>query len=434
RYDYDNLSKGGSKNGDYNNFAPRLNFNYKLNNTSSLRGGYAITYDKIIYAIYSDALQQNTTSSSYKKQLQQFINLGILPSTTDINAITFDGNLSATASNVTYLQGPNANSLQANRETIFSNERRILNPNGYQNPYAHQFSIGYQTQIDNNKTFFVDVVHNRGQNLLRLRNLNAVSEYPIDPSNVVIRTTAQADLTRPIPISNNSATINGENLTGVARNVVMSETEGKSRYYALSLNFQKTKGTDNYAYRINYTLSSMKNDSEGINFRAMDGNNYTNEYGPSINDRTHNINGILNYYPLKNSVITIASLLQSGQPINRIPLGFGTNDLNGDGASFADTYTGNSDRFPGESRNNDRLPWSINIDLALQHQFTLTKNSKIELRADVFNVFDVKNLSGYSNNATQSNQIQGGSLASGLFVQRNAGPPRQFQFGVRYLF
>ena len=434
RYDYDNLSKGGSNKGDYNNVAPRLNFNYKINNYSSLRGGYAITYDKIIYAIYSDALQQNTTSGSYKKQLQQLINLGILPNTTDIDAITFDGNLSATVQNVTYLQGPAASTLQANRESIFSNERRILNPNGYQNPYAHQFSLGYQTQIDDNKTFFVDLVHNRGQNLLRLRNLNAVSEYPIDPSNVVIRTTTQADLTRPIPIVNNSATINGETLTGIARNVVMSETEGKSRYYALSLNFQKTRGTDDYAYRINYTLSSMKNDSEGINFRAMDGNNYANEYGPSINDRTHNINAIINYYPLKNSVITFASLLQSGQPVNRIPLGFNTNDLNGDGASFADTYTGNSDRFPGESRNNDRLPWSINIDLAVQHQFVLTKSTKLELRADIFNLFDVKNLSGYSNNATQSNQIQGGSLASGLFVQRNAGPPRQFQFGVRFLF
>ena len=434
RYDYDNLSVGGSKTGDYNNFAPRLNFNYKLNNHSSLRGGYAITYDKIIYAIYSDALQQNNTSASYKKQLQQFINLGILPITTDIEAITFSGNLSATVGGVSYLQGSNAASLQANRETIFTNERRILNPNGYQNPYAHQFSVGYQTQIDDNKTFFVDVVHNRGQNLLRLRNLNAVSEYPIDPANVVIRTTAQADLTRPIPIVNNSAIINGENLTGIARNVVISETEGKSRYYALSLNYQKTKGNDNYAYRLNYTLSSMKNDSEGINFRAMDGNNYANEFGPSLNDRTHNINAIVNYYPLKNSVITLASLLQSGQPVNRIPLGFNTNDLNGDGASFADTYTGNSDRFPGESRNNDRLPWSVNIDLALQHQFEITKSTKLELRADIFNVFDVKNLSGYSNNATQSNQIQGGSLASGLFVQRNAGPPRQFQFGVRFLF
>jgi hypothetical protein len=43
-------------------------------------------------------------------------------------------------------------------------------------------------------------------------------------------------------------------------------------------------------------------------------------------------------------------LLQSGQPINRIPLGFGTTDLNGDGASFSDAYQGNSDRFPGEQK------------------------------------------------------------------------------------
>jgi outer membrane receptor for ferrienterochelin and colicin len=37
--DYDNLSKGGSDKGDYNNLAPRFNFNYKLDNSSSLRGG-----------------------------------------------------------------------------------------------------------------------------------------------------------------------------------------------------------------------------------------------------------------------------------------------------------------------------------------------------------------------------------------------------------
>jgi hypothetical protein len=56
--------------------------------------------------------------------------------------------------------------------------------------------------------------------------------------------------------------------------------------------------------------------------------------GPSVNDRTHNINGIYSYYPFKGTTLTAAGLLQSGQPINRIPLGFGTTDLNGDGASF----------------------------------------------------------------------------------------------------
>ena len=202
----------------------------------------------------------------------------------------------------------------------------------------------------------------------------------------------------------------------------------------MSLNYQKSRGTDVYSYRLNYTLSSLKNDTDDINFRAMDGNNYGNEWGPSLNDRTHNINGIYSYYPFKGTTLTVAGLLQSGQPINRIPIGFGTSDLNGDGTGFSDAYQGNSDRFPGESRNNDRLPWSTTFDLGLQHQFKISETNKIEIRADIFNVFNAENLSGYSNNATQSNQIQGGYAASGLFTQRNASPPRQFQFGVRYLF
>ena len=434
RYDYDNLSKGGSDKGDYNNIAPRFNFNYKLDNSSSLRGGYGISYDKINYALYSDALQQNTTSQSYKLQLEELKRLGILPADTNIDRITYNGNLGATVSGVSYLQGPSATDLQGQRENIFSNERRILNPNGYKNAYSHEFMMGYQLQLTDERLFFVDLVHNRGENLTRLRNLNAAAEYPIDPNNVVIRTQAEADASRPIPIANGSAILNGQTVTGIARNVIVSENEGKSRYYAMSLNYQKTRGTDNYSYRLNYTLSSSKNDTDGINFRPSDENNYANEWGPSVNDRTHNINGIYSYYPFKGTAVTLAGLLQSGQPINRIPLGFGTTDLNGDGASFSDAYQGNSDRFPGEGRNNDRLPWSTTFDLGVQHQFKITGNNKLELRADVFNIFNAENLSGYSNNATQSNQIQGGSSVSGLFTQRNASPPRQFQFGVRYLF
>lgn len=434
RFDYDNLSKGGNSKGDNNNIAPRFNVNYQLTDKSSLRGGYGISFDKINYAVYSDALQQNTKSADYQSQIQQLINLGILPAATNIDAVTFNGNISANLANVTYLNGPNSASLQDQREGAFSNERRILNPNGYQNPLQHQFAIGYQYQVDSNKLFFVDVVHNRGEHLFRLRNLNAAAEYTIDPNNVIIRTQEEADATRPIPISNNSAVIDGQTVTGVARNVIMSESEGKSEYYALSFNYQKAKGNDSYSYRFNYTLSSLKNNTEDINFRAQDANNYGAEWGPSINDRTHNLNGIFSYYPIKNMTITLASLLQSGQPINRIPLGFGTTDLNGDGSGFGDAYQGNSDRFPGESRNSDRLPWSTNFDLGIQHQFKLTDETKLEIRADIFNLFNAENLSGYSNNATQSNQIQGGSAASGLFVQRNASPPRQFQFGVRYLF
>ncbi|MEI6411901.1 MAG: TonB-dependent receptor, partial [Bacteroidota bacterium] len=397
-----------------------------------------IFYDKILYTVYSDALQQNTTDADYKRELQALKDKGILPANTDLNKITFDGNIGASANNVKYLNGPSYTELQANRAHVFSGERRILNPNGYQNPYTHQFSIGYQKQLDKTHLFYVDIVHNISRNLFRLRDLNAPSAYPLnDPNNVIVRTQAQADATRPVAIDQGGfAIIGADTVRGVARNVIVSETAGKAEYTALSLNFQKDRGDGNFAYRFIYTLSRLKNNTEDVNFKAMDSNNFANEWAPGINDRTHVLNGFVTYYPLKRLSFTVAALLQSGQPINRIPNGevYGTSDLNGDGRSFGDAYVGNSDRQPGETRNNDRLPWANTFDLAGEYDFKTGEKSNLILRADVFNLFNAANLSGYSNNATQSNQVQVGSTASGLLVRRNASAPRQIQFSLRWVF
>ncbi len=425
RYDYDNLSKGGSDTGDYNNIAPRFAFNYGLDARTVVRGGYGIVYDKVLYALYSDALQQNSTSAGYRQQLQQLVDKGILPAHTDLDRITFDGNMGVDFQDVPYLGGPTPEDVQNMREGVTSFERRILNPSGYQNPYTHQFSLGFQRQIEGNRLFYVDLVHTRSFNLFRLRNLNAPAPYAVQPGNVAVRTPAQANATRPT-----------QPPTGGALNIVMSESAGESRYYAASVNLLKDRVRgDDFAYRLSYTLSRLRNNTEDINFRAMDANNFEAEWGPSINDRTHVLSGILYYYPVQDVTLSLATLLQSGQPINRIPDAaiYGTTDLNGDGQSFGDAYVGNSDRSPGETRNSDRLPWSNTFDVGAQYHLRVG-GSTVELRADVFNVFNTENLSGYSNNATQSNQIQAGPASSGVLVRRNAAPPRQFQFGVRYLF
>jgi len=458
RYDYDNLSKGGATNGDFNNIAPRGSFNYKLTGRSSLRGGVGVFYDKILYSIYSDALQQNNTGADFKQELQYFVSKGILPTSTDLNRVTYDGNLGVgpgfnnAGLPFAYLQGPSAQSF-AGQRNLFSGERRILNPNGYQNPYTIQSTFGYQYQVSDKLLFYADAMYNESYNLFRTRNLNAPSvwDYNLSAQQGIARSTAAANLTRPVPIVNGAGIINGVPLSGVAQSVVMTETAGRSRYTALSLNLQKDRGGDVYAYRLIYTLSKLSNDTEDINFRAQDANNFAAEWGPSINDRRHIINGIFNYYAGQHFTATVAALLQSGQPINRIPdaskytvvdqngkpiLGsdgkaLTTNDLNGDGGAFGDAYVGNSDRQPGVSRNADRLPWSTVFDASLQYTFGTVK--RFEIRADVFNVLNNNNLSGYSNNARQSNQIQIGPVGSAI-VQRNAAPPRQFQFGVRYLF
>ena len=147
------------------------------------------------------------------------------------------------------------------------------------------------------------------------------------------------------------------------------------------------------------------------------------------------INGFVTYYPFKGFSATLATIIQSGQPINRIPDAsvFGTTDLNGDGRSFGDAFVGNSDRQPGEERNSDRLPWSETFDLAFQYELKFIGQNNFQIRADIFNLLNSNNLSGFSNNATQSNQIQVGPAGSGI-VQRNAAPPRQFQFSLRYQF
>lgn len=451
RYDYDNLSAGGNSHGDYNNIAPRFSFNYKLSDRSALRGGYGIFYDKILYTIYSDALQQNNTGTDFKKQLQYFVDQGIVPAGTNIDRVTFNGNLTVGESNSAglpfgYLNGPPASTYD-NQRNLFSNERRILNPNGYQNPYTQQISLGYQYQIKSNQLFYVDLVYNKSNNLFRTRNLNVPSAWNSEVAGNTARATSWADSTRALPIYSNGAVINAQVLSGVAKSVVMTETSGESEYWAASFNWQKDRGTGKLAYRLIYTLSYLRNNTEDVNFRAMDANNFSNEWGPSINDRRHIINGILNYYPLKGLTATLAFMLQSGQPINRVPdgskfliinskgtpLGGTTNDLNGDGSAFGDSYVGNSDRYPGVSRNSDRLPWSKTIDLGLQYRISLGTKSALEIRTDIFNILNTINLSGYSNNANQSNQIQFGPQGAPI-VQKNAAPPRQFQFGVRYLF
>jgi hypothetical protein len=231
----------------------------------------------------------------------------------------------------------------------------------------------------------------------------------------------------------------GAALPGAARSIVVSESEGEARYWGATATLlaerRPTAAGLDAALRLSYTLGSLRNNTDDINFRAQDANDFDAEWGPSLNDRRHVVNGILTAYPGRGVSVAVAALVQSGQPVNRVPDAalYGTTDLNGNGDNrdFSSQYTGGTDRHPGTPRNADRLPWSSQIDLGLAWEVPLG-GRRLEARADVFNVLNAVNLSGYANNATVSNQIQVGAAGSGI-VERSAGPPRQFQFGLRVL-
>lgn len=447
RWDYDSLTQAGAAHGDRNNVAPRLALNWRASERLALRAGSGLFYARIPYTVTSDALQQNTTAAAFRDQLAALIAAGKLPASTNLSRVTFDGNLTVNPPcPAGYLQCPAAADVTALRDSAFSNERRILNPAGLTSPYTVQHSLGLQWQFSSALVGYADMILANGYHLLRLRDLNAPAPFmpnvaALTPANIallralpdnasrqalasqlgLIRTQAAADATRPVAV-----------VAGGARQIVVSETEGRSIYRALNLTLEKQRRDDHYGFRITYTLSNLRNNTDDLNFRAADANDFTNEWGPSINDRRHVLNSVLYLYPSTPWTVSIAALLQSGQPINLIPDAsiFGTTDLNGDGASFSTAYLGNSDRAPGVSRNSGRLPWATSVDIGLRYTQPLRLGG-LEFSADVFNVFNARNLSGFANSATQSNQIQ---IAGTPFVERNAGPPRQFQFGLRYQF
>jgi outer membrane receptor for ferrienterochelin and colicin len=439
RYDFDNLSQAGSNAYDLNNIAPRTSFNYLLSSDGRqvLRGGYGIFYEKILYAVQSDALQSSSRNPAFLAQLQTLKDKGILPADTDLNKITFDGNVTATfqgADAPAYLQGKSQAELQSQIANLPARELRIANPNGLQNPFSHQISLGYQLQLTSDVLFSADGVLLFGENLIRLRDVNAPTPY---------RTTSFAATNSPRPIADADASRPAALANGGARQITMSETAGSSRYQAIILNLKKAF-TNNYAFNIAYTLSWNKNNTDDINFRAMDANEFQNEWGYAVNDRRHVLSFIGSYRFDFGTTFSLTGLIQSGQPINRTvalsnavaPPGVANPQafagFYGHGAQSGDGFAGNLDRFPGVARNGERLPGYTQFDVSVIHQFNLS-DFGLEVRGDIFNIFNNINYSGYFANATETNRAQIGRPGDPI-VYRSAGAGTQYQVSTRVIF
>jgi len=449
RWDYDSLSKAGDSSGDFDNIAPRGSLNWAFRDDMSLRAGAGIFYEKVPYAVISDAIQFSSTAQGFKGQLRRLVEEGILPADTDLERVTSEGNLAVNpvAQCDGFLQCPGPGDVAELREQATSNELRILNPDGLANPYAVQLTAGYQWQIGRDFKFYIDGIYSEGHNLVRLVDLNAPAPFDFNQALFeelgadavaamtpaereaagLVRSVAAANATRP------ALGPGGEIPAGGARSIIVSDTGGRSRYKALNVTLSKEFGLDVYGFRVSYTLSRLANNTDDINFRASDSNDFAADWGPSLNDRTHVINTVVDVRPIEDLTLTVAGLIQSGQPVNFIPDAriFGTTDLNGDGLSFADQFTGNPDRYPGTARNSGRLPWSVTFDVGAQYELDLFGQTLLT-RADFFNIFDTNNESGFPVNFTASNQLQIGGGAD--FEQRSAAPPRTFQLTLQYLF
>ena len=384
RWDYDSVTNTPEGDADLNNLAPRLGLAWSPGGDTrhQVRAGYGVFFERIPFAVYSDTIFNNPNGGA--------ISVTFAPGTA-FPPPAFPNQLPRDAyQNVPISQLPPRNV-------------QVFDPQ-LMSPRNQQVSIGYVRELGADFALAVDYINNKGSHLIRRIDNNAPASIPAG----ALRSVAAADATRPIvPVA------------GGLRLIEQDESTGSSQFHGVYLSARK-RFSRLFAFDLAYTLSSIENDTDDINFRPVDSRRADDEFGPSLNDRVHvlALNGHVRL-PAEIDLMPIL-FLSSGQPLNVVTGG----DDNGD--------TIFNDRPAGIGRNTERTSGYSQLDLGIIRRFSLANGMNLEARAEIFNLFNTVNYSGFFNfGASGVRPDEGGTLA---FQPTVAGPPRQFQFAARLTF
>jgi hypothetical protein len=295
-------------------------------------------------------------------------------------------------------------------------------------PYLHEFNVTLQRQLGATRVAEVAYVGSRGRNLIASRDINQPR-----PS------TAQLNL-RPDPRF---------------ADITFIESRARSEFDSLQARFQQR-----YAFGctmlVAYTLGKSMDDASGFFTSAGDPNfpqdsaNLDAEWGRSSFDVRHRFSVSFSYdLPFQFTVAGIVAM-QSGRPFTvallpevdnsntgRSSLGFGANDRPNVSGSAAVNNPGPNQwfntaafsmpafgTFGNAGRNLLEGPGYQNVNVALLKQVSLPGRSRLQLRAEAFNLLNRTNFDLPDNFF--------GSSTFGRIL--SAGAPRHIQFGARLMF
>jgi outer membrane receptor protein involved in Fe transport len=391
RYDYQSITD------ERNNFAPRLGFAYDLmgDGKTIIRGGAGVFYDQYYMYITRRFLLEGVDA---KIRTYRF---------------TYDANGNPTTAGAPVF--PNSLATLPNGTTEAIRDYVYLPADELLNPYNIQFSLGLQRQLFNDWTLTFDAIHSRTLKQQRVNDINAPAPF-IRTAPGQTRSVAAADATRPF----------GTTYQGVrVRKVAIIENTASSNYDALDIGLLK-RFSNRYQLEAHYVYSSALTTSmffgeadTGIpnQFRVPD----NLERAPSDFHQRHRFvsHGLVEL-PFQSQLSFVATL-GSGLPINAVT------GVDNDGDGYR------SDRPVGFARNSFRTPMQATFDASLAKRIQVREGVRVELRAEVFNLFN-------RNNYIKLQNIYGNSTApradflTPLAGVQNSDPARQFQFGARLLF
>jgi hypothetical protein len=421
---------------DWNNFAPRLGFAWKVRGSEKtvLRGGYGIFYAHPFDAGVPNAVAlgfsvQSTLNSPDNGLTAPFYLRNGVPSTGAAKPVLNDS-----YGAVRVGQNPNT------AVTFFETNRKT--------GYSQQFNFGVQRQLTGSLVVEATVLGNLSR---KLPSAN-LSIDQIDPS--ILGTAHQSQKDRPYPQFSNVS--------------IQNPTLGVSNYYAGLVRAEKR-----YSHGLNliasYTYSKfLENTNDTGTTLGADGGAYSNyynrraDYGPSTNDVRHRVSFSSIYeLPLGTGHQFLGggvvgkivgglglgnlTVFQTGAPFTVVTQTNNTQAFSA-GAQRADV-SGNpnlgSDQrmvarwfdtsvfsqpaifhFGNEGRNVLRAPGLFTMDFSLRRNFALTERVRLQFRGEFFNALNHTNFS-----------VPGRTFGSADFgVISGAGPARQIQVGARLEF
>ena len=394
RWDYDDITSRGESEPDLDNVQPRASFNWFATPRSVVRGGWGIHTGKFPYAVYSDAVQFGEAGNA---------------------VVTFTEGTAFPPP--AFGEGPSPADIEALEGDLPPREVRRMFANGLEQPYASQSSLGYQHRVGEAWSVSVDGVWVETRNLPRSWDLNA-TDRPFEPGDTIDRSPEFGDAFRPTPP-----------VAGGFRRLTTTDSGGKGRYLGLHTTVRRLL-VDGFALEGTWVWSEAKNDTEDINFHATRANDFADEWAPAVNDRRHQVTARGVWVPLEGLEVAGIVDWQTGTPVNRIAF---QRDLDGSGAIFGNGFLGNHDRFPGVTRNAERLPeaWQINASAAYDLD---VGRGRVGLRVEAFNILNRTNFTGFANGIPGGGPRTQVGRPGDPFAFTTAAPPRQFQLSARWAF
>ena len=422
---------------DKNNFGPRAGFAYDIfgKGKSVIRGGYGLFYFLDRGGISNQLAQNQPFAGSISYNYN------------DGYRITFSGQAPLSSNNNTLATAPLPLPPVAVNQAFLNNpvgaDVIAIKPNN-KISNVQQFNIQFQQQLTSDTAVSVGYVGTRGRNLILYYNLNGQA--------------LSTDTSTPCPISGRAL---GNCYPGIST-VNVRDDAGRSQYDALQIQL-KRRFSKGWQYIASYSFSKTKDNGEGAFDNTAGGINYIEQYTTSRLDYP-NVLSLETIYELPfgrgrkfgTDIPRVLDILVGGVQFNAIfraqsgnPFDVRVNNrlvnLTGDPYAgqngrylnlnaFSPATTTNG--FGSLGRNSLRSPSTRQLNLGLTKNFGITETTKIQFRAEAFNVFNTLQF-GTPNtdfNNTSLNTSGGFNNSFGFINSISANSNRQLQFGLRLEF